>query len=247
MPVRPDEAAPPPGSPPVRAVLFDAAGTLIRPREGPGVVYARAASRQGIAISPWRLDDAFVRALRAAPPMAFPEAPRKARPGLEKAWWRERLREVLRAADSTARLPDFDAFFEEVFDLYARPDAWEPVAGAREVPAALRRRGLRTGVLSNFDHRLPRILEGLGLASGFDAVVLPVETGLLKPDPGAFLAAATALGVPPSACACVGDDPQLDLEGARKAGMRPLPIDPAASLWDLPDALGALGAVERSR
>lgn len=248
MPAR--SADPPPrpaGGAAIRAVLFDAAGTLIRPREEPGVVYARAASRQGVCLSPWRLGDAFRRVLASAPPMAFPDAPPEARPDLERRWWRARMREVLRAADSARRIPDFDAFFDEVFGFYADPSAWEALPGAREVPEALRERGLRTAVLSNFDHRLRHILEGLRLAPAFDAVVLPAQTGFAKPDPRAFGAAAAALGLPASVCACVGDDPELDLRGARNAGLVPLPLLPPASLGDLPDALLALGALERSR
>ncbi len=248
MPARPaDPPARPSGGGEIRAVLFDAAGTLIRPREEPGTVYARALSRRGIRLDPWRLDDAFRRVVRKAPPMAFPEAPRRARPELERRWWRERVREVLRAADATLRMPDFGTFFEEVFGFYAEPAAWEPLPGAREVPEALRRDGLRTAVLSNFDHRLPAILLGLGLAGAFDALLLPVGTGFAKPDPRAFHAAAGAVGVPASACVFVGDDPEADLSGARKAGMRALPVGTAANLWSLPEVLDALGAFERSR
>ena len=58
----------------IRAVLFDAAGTLIELREPVGEIYAREASAQGLSISARRLDDAFRRIFSRADPMLFPDA-----------------------------------------------------------------------------------------------------------------------------------------------------------------------------
>ncbi len=215
-------------------MLFDAAGTLIDPAEPVGETYARAAAVQGVALSAWRLGDAFARVLARAPAMAFPEVPFPERPARERDWWRERVREVFRAADSDCLLPDVDACFETLWDHYAAARAWRLRPGVREALAGLRRRGLRTGVVSNFDGRLPGILEGHGLGALLDVVVLAADAGPAKPDPAIFRLALARLGVEAGACAYVGDRPQEDLAGARAAGLVPVDAGGIATLADLP-------------
>lgn len=223
--------------PPVRGVLFDAAGTLIRPRESVGTSYARLARRHGLSISAWRLDDAFRRVHAKAPPMCFPDVPLDARPGRERAWWRELVRQVFRAADSAARADDEDALFAELWDWFASPQAWEELPGAHEALRRLREAGLATAIVSNFDARLPALLEGLGLSPLLDGLFLPSTTGAAKPDPGIFRAAIAALGLPPDRCVYVGDHPEQDLAAARAVGMRAVDVAGLATLADLPARL----------
>ena len=59
---------------------------------------------------------------------------------------------------------------------------------------------------------------------------------MAKPDAQIFLAAAARLGVPPAAILHVGDDPLLDMVGARDAGLRTAWINRAGESW--PTALG---------
>jgi putative hydrolase of the HAD superfamily len=226
----------------LRAVLFDAAGTLIRTAEPVGETYAREARARGVELPAWRLEDAFERVLRRAPPMVFPEAPPSRIPVLERQWWRRRVRETLRAADSTVRFADFDAWFEALYRHFARPEAWRDAPGAAEALAALRKRGLATAVVSNFDHRLEPILEGLGLRAQLDAVVRPADAGAVKPDPRIFRRALEHLGTRASEAVYVGDDAEHDVAGARAAGLRAIDVAELATLADLPERLDSLGA-----
>jgi putative hydrolase of the HAD superfamily len=82
---------------------------------------------------------------------------------------------------------------------------------------AVRRRGVRTGLLSNswgaataYD---PALLEEL-----FDAWVISSEVGLRKPDPAIYALAAERLGLPPEGCVFVDDLPG-NLKPARALGM----------------------------
>lgn len=226
----------------VRAVLLDAAGTLIELREPVGESYARRAREQGAAISAWRFGEAFGRVLRQAPPMVFPEAPRDAIESLERDWWRGVVRAALRAADSTVRLADFEAFFEALWADFADPGAWRARPGAAQALEALRDAGVRCAVVSNFDHRLPRLLDGLGLLRLLDAVVLPSDTQTAKPDPAHFAAALERLGVAASDAVVVGDDPERDLAAARAAGLRAIDASGLATLAELPSRLAELPA-----
>jgi HAD superfamily hydrolase (TIGR01549 family) len=90
----------------------------------------------------------------------------------------------------------------------------------RETVLALFRRGYRLGLVSNTTSsvEVPRLLEELGLAGCFDAVILSCVVGIRKPDPSILLMAATRMGVRPEHCAYIGDQPRQDVAPARKAG-----------------------------
>lgn len=218
----------------IRAVLFDATGTLIALREPVGETYARVARAHGAPISAWRLEDAFRRIFSQAPPMVFPDASPEARPALERDWWRRVVRATLLAADSSRRVDDFEACFAELWDRFSTPEAWQARPGARALLDSLRRRGLRSAVVSNFDSRLPAILQGLGLAELLDTIVLPADAAVAKPDAAIFSVALGRLGVEPEEAIFVGDDAERDLEGARRAGLQAVDVASLATLDALP-------------
>lgn len=83
--------------------------------------------------------------------------------------------------------------------------------------ATARRRGLKTGLLSNsWGNRDSYEFEHFDTL--FDAVVISGEVGLRKPDPEIYALAARDLGVPPEQCVFV-DDIALNVRGAVEAGM----------------------------
>lgn len=229
--------------PRLRAVLFDAAGTLLEPREPVGETYARAAGRHGVRLPAWRIEDAFARVLRSAPARVFPGVPLDEAARRERAAWREIVRDTFRAADQSARFPDldhFDACFGELWDHYARPEAWRARQGTGAALDELERRGLALGVVSNLDQRLPGILAGLGLAKHLRAIVLPARAGAAKPDPRIFALALAELGVAAHETVFVGDDAARDLDGARAAGLLACDATRLASLRELPDHLAEI-------
>jgi putative hydrolase of the HAD superfamily len=217
-----------------RAVLFDAAGTLIDPREPIGETYARIAEKYGAGMSAWRISDAFARVWRSTPAMVYPGLPSDASARREREAWREIVRQTYLAADSAIRPSDFDACFEELFAYYATGAAWRVRAGAHEALAALRTAGATTAVVSNFDYRLHGILADLELAPLLDLIWLPSNAGVAKPDPAMFTSALSALGLSAERVLFVGNDAQRDLEGARAAGLRPVDVASLATLTDLP-------------
>jgi putative hydrolase of the HAD superfamily len=79
-----------------------------------------------------------------------------------------------------------------------------------------------TGVVTNGNPAVQaRKVEALGLASLVDAVVFASEhgSGRGKPDPEPFMACLTRLGVVPMRSVFVGNDPEIDVAGARAVGM----------------------------
>jgi len=220
-----------------RAVLFDAAGTLIEPRSPIGETYARVAEKYGAGMSAWRVGDAFARVWRSAPAMVYPGLPPDASARREREAWREIVRQTYLAADSAIRPDDFDACFEELFAFYATGTAWCTRAGAHECLAALRAARVATAVVSNWDRRLPGILADLDLARLLDLIWLPSDAGVAKPDPAIFTIALARLGVAPERAWFVGNDQLRDLEGAQNAGLRPVDVASLATLSDLPALL----------
>jgi len=74
-------------------------------------------------------------------------------------------------------------------------------------------------------------LEVIGLHHLFHARLSAAGVGVAKPDPRIFLAAAEALGLPPHEVLHVGDDPLLDVVGAREAGMRTVWLNRDGAVW----------------
>jgi putative hydrolase of the HAD superfamily len=89
---------------------------------------------------------------------------------------------------------------------------------------ALRARGIRLVVVSNWDWSLHERLLQTGLAELVDGAIASAEIGSSKPDGAIFAAALRMAGTTPEATWHVGDTPEADVEGARAAGIHPILI-----------------------
>jgi FMN hydrolase / 5-amino-6-(5-phospho-D-ribitylamino)uracil phosphatase len=74
-------------------------------------------------------------------------------------------------------------------------------------------------------------LEQIGLAHYFERTVNAREVGALKPAPAMFHRAIEGTDLVPHEVAYIGDDPALDVEGARRAGMRAVWVDRVQAPW----------------
>ena len=89
---------------------------------------------------------------------------------------------------------------------------------------ALRARGIRLVVVSNWDWSLHERLLQTGLANLVDGAIASAEVGSAKPDGAIFAAALRKAGTTAEATWHVGDTPEADVEGARAAGIHPILI-----------------------
>ena len=135
--------------------------------------------------------------------------------------------------------------------LAAYREFWEPHTFTDEqvkpLFEGLRERGARVGVLSNTIwprdyHR--GVFERDGVLGLIDADIYSSELAWTKPHPGAFRAAAAALGVEPSEAVYVGDRPFEDVHGSQLAGMRAIwvphsqiPVGQQVSVDEVPDGV----------
>ena len=67
--------------------------------------------------------------------------------------------------------------------------------------------------------------EMLGLNGFFNFIILSTQFGFRKPDPRLFGIASTLLNIVPSESVYIGNDPEVDVKGARQTGMRAILLD----------------------
>jgi len=73
----------------------------------------------------------------------------------------------------------------------------------------------------------------IGIAHLFRYSISSRDCGVAKPAPEIFHAACARLGLPPQAVLHVGDDPELDVAGARAAGLRTTWVNRGGMAWSL--------------
>ncbi|RKP09643.1 HAD-like domain-containing protein [Thamnocephalis sphaerospora] len=203
-----------------RLVLFDALGTLFKPRIPVGL---QPTPQNAAALS---RAQPFYGASTAASDAKTLE-PLDSNVSATRRWWKS----VVLGTFLDAGLPKSelrkaeDALFAELWNSFACATGY---AAYDETVVALERlrHGPLTppklGVLSNVDLRLHTALASLGIAQYFDVILCSEELACEKPDPRAFAAAAAAAGVLPQDVLHIGDDIHRDYMGARAAGMQSL-------------------------
>jgi putative hydrolase of the HAD superfamily len=200
-------------------VAFDAVGTLIEPHPSVAEVYAASARRQGVVLDRGVIKARFHRCFRsdeddeASGPLVTDE------PG-ESRRWRRIVANVL------AEVPDQARVFDELWTHFGRPDAWRCFPDVGPTLAELNRRGVPVRIASNFDGRLRAVVAGLAELAGLsEGLIISSEVGHRKPHPAFFRAVCASINLPPGRCLLVGDDPENDVRGAERAGLRALLLD----------------------
>lgn len=215
--------------PPVRAILFDAAGTLLHVHPSVGAVYADEARRHGVDVHADAVGRAFAAVWRALRPYADGATPFHTSEAIERAWWRRLVEQVFsETCGGDAFGGGFDAFFDALYVRFERPDAWRLYDDAVPALDALRARGMPLAVVSNWDSRLPRLLDAMGVADRFEFVLTSAEVGVSKPAPAIFQHALDRLELSADEVLHVGDSIADDVRGATQAGLRAVRIDRSA-------------------
>lgn len=207
----------------LKAVFFDAAGTLFDAREPVGHTYARIARKHGLDAEDAAVSAGFRRAFSSTSSLAFgPGHSEDNLRSLEREWWHRLVR---KSFEGLGELDNFDDFFDELFGYFGDPANWAPLPETHAVLQDLKDTGLKLGIISNFDYRLYRILEGLELRPFFDKITISSEAGFAKPAREIFAAALFAMKLDSAEAVHVGDSEHMDARGAQDAGLRPILID----------------------
>jgi HAD superfamily hydrolase (TIGR01509 family) len=195
----------------IQAVIFDRDNTLIRfDPSAAAVLEAR------IAVAAPSLPFGVIGQHWANWPGPWPRSAEQ-EPEFWHSFWEQLATQYRLSADTRATLHQIGMFYHTCFVAF--PDTLACLA-------ALRARGLRLAILSNFE--LPSIhltLQNAGIDPGwFSALLSSTSIGFSKPDSRAYLAATAALGLEPSACAFV-DDLTSNVEAAQALGIRSWLLD----------------------
>lgn len=138
----------------------------------------------------------------------------------------------------------------EMLEMAARKNTWyvqyisqmdasELLPGSRQYLESLRKRGVKTA-LASASKNAPLILERVNISDLFDAVVDGNRAHKAKPDPQAFLLAASDIGLPPHDCV-VFEDAEAGVQAAKNAGMRVVGIGKPEILGAADTVVGNLG------
>jgi len=116
---------------------------------------------------------------------------------------------------------------EAIAHVLGESVVFRALPGARETLAALKERGVRLGVVSNWDYRLAQALEETKLLPFFDFVLSSAQARSEKPgreifERGVEMARRFVPNLKARDCFYVGDHYEKDVLGARSAGLRPL-------------------------
>ena len=219
---------------PYRFVLFDVGGTLLGPRESFGAVYARSLSGAGLTLDATRAQWGLEQTMREMEALIPSGADRYRHfPGGEDEFWlrfAHRTIELATGAPVEARA-GVDAL-DRIRRAFLEPEAWHVFPDVHPTLEALRSQGCRLGVVSNWDSRLPGVLDMLDLARYFDVVGVSHIEGVEKPDPEIFHRVLSRLGGRPEEALHVGDLPEIDRAGAEAAGCAAVIIDRQGKLGD---------------
>jgi len=218
----------------LKAVSFDAAGTLFYLTKTVGDHYALVAEEVGLNLNAKKLDDAFHSAWAKMPQRKAIDGPRE---NDDKDWWRGLADQVLGEAAPEVGKLDRDNFFEVAYDHFAEFGVWQLYPDVIDVLSQLQRR-FQLAIVSNFDGRLRVILERLGVSKYFGHIFVSSEIGADKPDPEIFYRALKFLGLQPADVLHVGDDPERDWSAAAAAGLSIFRLDRTKN--SLRDLLAAL-------
>jgi putative hydrolase of the HAD superfamily len=218
----------------VRAVFFDAVGTLLFPFPGAPTIYAETALRHGLTLTPAEVRQRFITAYHVEEEV---DASHNWATSEERE--RQRWRQIVTA--TLTGVSDPEACYRHLFDHFAQPSAWKVAEDAADVLTALHSRGFLLGLGSNYDERLWPVLAGFPELSLLrDRVLISAAVGVRKPGAGFFREAARAAGCDVSQVLFVGDDYGNDYEGAAAAGLPAVLLDPQGRYPDVPHRITRL-------
>lgn len=207
----------------IKAVFFDVGATLLTPKEDEGTTFTKLAGDIGISIDPadvtskvpqmyglyeqlYEQDDSFWSDdLRA------------------RAIWIE-MYEYMASLLGIA-VERHRELAETVYRYYFSPGSWKPFDDVLPLLDALKARGYRMALISNWDMTLSPIIEGLGMAHYFETIISSAAVRLHKPMPEIFTLALNRLDIAAAEAVHIGDHLYADAKGAAKVGITPILLD----------------------
>lgn len=217
----------------IRAVLFDAVGTLIYPSPAVAEVYHRAGRNLGSKYSQQEIAQ------------RFPRAVEKHRQGntTSEEQERERWRRIVYDVIDDAADPE-QLLLDELWQHFGSASSWRLYDDVAPVWRELARQGYLLGIASNFDSRLRVICRGLPPLDECDQIIVSSEIGCPKPAGEFYRSVQQQLGISTDQILLVGDDLEGDVTAPRAAGWQALWLRRDFEQYS-PEWICSLGAMVR--
>jgi len=209
----------------IRAILYDAGHTLVRPRPDRDEVWSFLGHQLGVDLG-------------KAQGSEFPNPGsffygRFGRDGLgaytsdehARSFWAEYYAVALTNAGVDLDRDTLLSAGYAVYDWYKDPEQWELFPDTRAALEAAEAAGFLQGVISDWGTDLLPILHAHELTRHLGFVVASAVVGASKPHPDIFRFALDRAGLQPAEAVYVGDSYIADVLGARNAGLSPVLID----------------------
>ncbi len=203
-----------------QVIFLDAVGTLFGVKGGVGEVYAEIAKKFDVECESEKINQAFNLSFKASSPLAFNRCSQREVYNLEFEWWRNILDQTFTQLEVRDKFTNFDDFFLEVYLYFATAQPWEVYADTLASLKKWQSQDIELGIISNFDTRLYKVLELLGLRKYFLSITISATAGVAKPHPKIFTIALEKHGCQPENCWYIGDSIKEDYFGAKSLGIK---------------------------
>ena len=216
----------------LKAVLFDVDFTLFRPGPELGPEgYRRLGERHGLLLDPACYEEARLHVIDVV--QQHPELVHD-----EEIWIAFTEQIMVGMGGEAGRCRDCAIDMVREWERHENFHLYEDALPAL---AAMRRHGLRVGLISNGQRDLVEFVEHHSLE--VDVAVGSTDHGRIKPHPSIFERALAALEAEPAEAVMVGDSYADDIEGARALGIRAILVDRDGLYPDEPDRIDTLLAL----
>ena len=203
-----------------KVIYLDAFGTLFGVKGSVGEIYSNLALGVGVSTNAQAVNRAFYQSFAAAERMAFPGVEPDAIPALEYRWWKDVVSETFDRVGALEKFSDFDQFYGDLYGYFETPAPWRVYPDTLPSLTRWQSMNIELGIISNFDSRLHRVLDVLGLSAYFQTVTLSTEVGVAKPAAKIFQVALAKHNCAANQAWHIGDSEAEDYAGAKTVGMR---------------------------
>jgi putative hydrolase of the HAD superfamily len=213
------------------AVFFDAVGTLLKPATPVDETYHFYGNKHGSCISKDSIRNRFYESFKKEE-LKDVSLDCKTNEARECERWESIVSECFPDLKNTAPL------FNDLFNYYSNPSAWELYPGTIPVLKHLENIGINWGIASNFDLRLKSIVKSKPELCNCKWLIISSLIGYKKPSNHFFEHLKTSSRISFDKILMVGDSPENDIHPAKELGMQTFEIKEGQSLEDLLQLLG---------
>lgn len=200
----------------VRAVFFDADGTLFSIHPSVGAIYSESCRRHGIEVSAAEVDSVLpsIWAKHSSENYNI-DTEYVTSQEREVIMWKSICKSIL---EPFTPLDNFDVIFRDIYEAFAKKESRKLFEGVELFLSLLKSDGVTTGILSNNDDRLEPLIAEMPISSYIDHVFPASVIGFKKPSRACFGEVEKRINHRPSEVLFVGDDYDVDYRGAKDAG-----------------------------